>query len=981
MRKIVLFFVFAFALGSAIGEQKEVVINEGWRFIDKDNSEFASVDFDDSRWRLLDLPHDYSAEGEYSPNNAPQNSWLPISDCWYRKSLKWSNSWKGENVFIWFDGAYMDSELYVNGRLVGNRPYGFISFYYNITDYLNSGDNLIALRIRNQGEPTARFYHGSSVYGDTKIITTPKVHIPISGGVFYNVKSVDGDGNAVVELITEVKNDNPNDENVVVKHTLYGSKGEVVCADKSVDVVVKSNLTDTLKSSLVINDVMLWDTENPYLYKLVTQVISNNKVIDSKTTNVGVRTIDFKAETGFYLNGKNIKLKGVCEHMEMLPVGQAIPDDLWRKRITLLKEMGCNAIRTAHNPFTPIFYKLCDEMGMLVVDEIFDGWKRKNANDYGGRFFNEWWKRDVGDWIRRDRNHPCVIMWSIGNETGHGDENGLTDWLHENDYNTRPTTGGNVLFGVDVSGFTGQGGMPGALEKFHAENPTRAVVLTEVPHTIQTRGFYRVPTWWRDKGGAVNSYEPYGTKQIFFDGHPRYRSSYDNCAVRITARTCWKRTKETPWIIGEFRWTGYECFGEAQFMGVEFPKRSYNAGVIDFAGFPKDHYYFYQSQWSDKPMVHILPHWTHCDLEKGTIVPVVAYSNCEEVELFLNGKSLGRQTVRELLDFVWNVPYESGEIRAVAYDKGKEVVSASHKTASNPIRLELEVKSKFSKSADSKVSYVDVKSIDDNGVFVPWSMNRVRFSVDGEVDVLGFENGNPIDSTKGKSLERRLFYGLARGFFRNNHSNGDIGLTAVAILGDTIFEHSTMVAIDVQNAAIRGEQKSKKYSIFYTIDGSEPTTNSKLYNGSFVIDRSLEVRCKIYCDGKEILSVGEKFTKGKNPVFVDPMLLTDEALKNRFKGPFDREMVGRWRSKNCVLQFEKSGVLYEFNDSGYPREVGLWWYDFPNDRFENPDDRGKGEIRWNKKEFGDCEIVMDKNDFKKIRIKRGDKMLELSKEQ
>lgn len=975
MRKIVSVFALAFGLLIANAQQKEILINNGWHFASTDNVEYANTDFDDSAWRVLNLPHDYSAEGEYSPNNSPQNSWLPISNCWYRKSFRWDKVWKDQNVFIWFDGAYMDSELYVNGKLVGNRPYGFISFYYNITDYLNSETNTIALRIRNEGEPTARFYHGSSVYGDTKIITTPKLHIPISGGVFYNVKSVD-EKCAKIELVTEIQNDDEADRKVVIEHSVYDAGGKLVREISSDVISVKSGITDTLQSLLTIDNALLWSVEEPYLYRLVTQIRSGNKIIDSKTTNMGVRTIDFKAATGFYLNGKNIKLKGVCEHMEMLPVGQAIPSDLWRKRIAMLKAMGCNAIRTAHNPFTPIFYQLCDEMGMLVVDEIFDGWKRKSANDYGGRFFREWWKKDVGDWIRRDRNHPCVVMWSIGNETGHGDENGLTDWLHKNDYNTRPTTGGNVLFGVDVSGFTGQGGMPGALEKFHAENPDRAVVLTEVPHTIQTRGFYRVPTWWRDKGGAVNSYEPYGTKQIFFDGHPRYRSSYDNCAVRITARTCWKRTKETPWIIGEFRWTGYECFGEAQFMGVEFPKRSYNAGVIDFAGFPKDHYYFYQSQWSDVPMVHILPHWTHRQLEKGTVVPVVVYSNCEEVELFLNGKSLGKQTMRDMLDFVWNVPYESGEICAVGYNDGKEIVTTLHKTALDPIKLVLDVKSKFSKSADAAVSYVDVKSVDKNGTFVPWSMNRVRFTVDGDVDVLGFESGNPIDSTRGKSLERRLFYGLARGFFQNNYSNGDITLTAAAILGDTIFENNTRVAIDVQLVNIRGEQKSKNYTIYYTLNGGEP----QRYVENFEIDKTTEVSCRIMDGDREILSVTEKFTKGKLPIFIDPMLQTDEVLKDRFKGPFDSEIVGRWRGKDFVLQFEKSGVLYEFNNAGYPHEVGLWWYDFPNDRFENPNDRGKGEIRWNKKGLGECEIIMDSDNFKSIKIKRADSVIELLKE-
>ncbi|MEG1634475.1 MAG: glycoside hydrolase family 2 TIM barrel-domain containing protein [Rikenellaceae bacterium] len=979
MKKTIFVFLFALSYLLVAAQQKEVSISKKWHFSALDSAKHADADFDDSKWQVVNLPHDYSAEGEYNIKNSPQNSWLPISNCWYRKSVRYDKSWKDNIVYIWFDGAYMDSELYVNGTLVGNRPYGFISFYYDITKYIKKGDNQLSLHIRNEGEPTSRFYHGSSVYGDAKIIVAPKLHIPISGGVFYNVESIAG-GKAKIKLITELQNDDTSDHNIQVISKIYDNDAKLVGSSSSDYHMVKCGVTDSLQSLVEFDSAKLWSVENPYLYLLSTQIEKDGKVVDQIYTKIGVRTIDFKAATGFYLNGKNIKLKGTCEHMEMMPVGQAVPKDMWLKRITLLKEMGCNAIRTAHNPFAPIFYQLCDELGMLVVDEIFDGWKRKGANDYGGRFFKEWWKKDVGDWIRRDRNHPSIVMWSIGNETGHGDDNGLTGWLHRNDYNSRPTTGGNVLFGVDVSGFTGQGGMPGALEKFHADNPARAIVLTEVPHTIQTRGFYRVPTWWRDKGGAVNSYEPYGTKQIFFDGHPLYCSSYDNSAVRITARTCWKRTRDTPWIIGEFRWTGYECFGEAQFMGIEFPKRSYNAGVIDFAGFPKDHYYFYQSQWSDKPMVHILPHWTHRYLTEGTVVPVVAYSNCDEVELLLNGRSLGRQKMRDLLDFVWNVPYQKGEIKAVGYNNGEKVVVSSHKTAGDPMRIVVETQSTFSKSSSGTVSYVDVRSVDQNNNFVPWCMNKVKFVVEGDVDILGFENGNPVDSTRGKSLERRLFYGLARGFFQNNYSKGDVSVKAAAILGDTIFMGKTKVAVSIGSVMLRGGEKEKNnYSIYYTLDGSEPTKNSKLYENNFYIDKSTTIKCKIFDGDKELFYLDEKFVKGSVPIFIDPMLQTDEVLKDRFKGPFDSEMIGRWSGDKCVFQFEKSGVIYEFNSSGYPREVGQWWYDFPADRFENPDTIGKGEIRWNNKTLGESVIIMDKNNIRSINIKRGDKVITLTK--
>lgn len=930
-----------------MGQRNEYNINKDWYFTPKDVVGANHPDCDITAWKSIDLPYDYSMEAGYSPVNTPQNSWLPAGNCWFRKNITHKMS-SSERTYIWFDGAYMDSEVYVNGRLAGNRPYGFISFYYDITDLLHEGDNSLCVRIKNEKAPTARFYHGSSIYGNVKLIKVPEMHIPVSGGVFYQVEKCD-EGTASIAIQTEILNKSDSNKKVVVFHALYDSSGNEVAQCVTGTEQVYTQSCRTIEAKLQVQKPQLWDLNTPHLYRLKTTLLVNGKKTDSVSTSVGIRNIEFRNDTGFYLNGRNIKLQGMCEHMEMLPVGQAIPDDLWRKRISLLKSMGCNTIRTSHNPFPPIFYQLCDEIGMMVVDEIFDGWKKKGANDYGGRYFAEWWKKDVEDWVRRDRNHPSIIMWSIGNETGTSDIHRITEEIHKYDKQTRPTSGGNVLWGTDVAGFTGQGGMPGALEKFHEENPERPIVLMEVPHTIQTRGFYRVPTWWRDKGGAVNEIEPYGTRQIFFDGHPRYRSSYDNCAVRINARTCWKRTKKSPWIIGEFRWTGYECFGEAQFMGIEYPKRSYNAGIIDFAGFPKDHFYFYQSQWTEKPMVYLLPHWTHPELEKGTEVPVVAYSNCDEVELFLNGHSLGKKPASELLDFVWKVPYEAGEIKAVGYKNKKRCATASHKTASFPVSLSMEVDSPMGAIVDEKVSYVSVSSKDKKGNMVPWTCNKVKFKVDGDVKVLGFENGNPIDGTHNKVHERTLFYGLARGFFQNVSSQGDIRVIAGSILGDTLFNDNTMVAIDVKSVMLRGNGRKEKFEIYYTTDGSIPTKRARCYSKPFELNSSTLVKAVAYSDGKEVLSLEERFTQGSQEKYVDPMLRTDEVLKNNFAGPFDKEIVGKWVEENTKTTyfFDAKGNLFQFVGDGYfPKLLGKWWYDYPNDKFENPDSVGSGEVKW-----------------------------------
>lgn len=944
--RYICFLILLFPL-IASGQRQSLNLNEGWYFSDQKCAEAFLPDYDDSSWEQLDLPHDYSMNGDYDSINTPQNAWLPIADCWYRKKIQYDASWSGKRLYLWFDGVYMDSEVYVNGKLVGNRPYGFISFYFDITDFVHPGDNVICVRAKNEKAPTARFYHGSGIYGYTELLIVPEIHIPVSGGVFCHTISC-SEKEAVVDISTEVLNNGEKAQKVLVRHILMNADGSEVLRSELSEVQLMALEKDTLSGRISVLKPRLWDCETPNLYKLCTEVLINGIVEDRIYTSVGIRTIDYNPNTGFYLNGKNIKLQGVCEHMEMLPVGFAIPDDLWRKRIMLLKNMGCNAIRTAHNPFPPKFYELCDELGMMIVDEIFDGWRRKGANDYGGRFFAKWWKKDVEDWIRRDRNHPSVIMWSVGNETGDTDIHNITEHIHLHDAWTRPTSGGNVLYGTDISGFTGQGGMPGALEKFHEENPERAIVLTEVPHTIQTRGFYRVPTWWRDKGGAVNEYKPYGTKQIFFDGLPRYRSSYDNCAVRLNARMSWKRTKNTPWIIGEFRWTGYDCLGESQFMGAEFPKRSYNAGIIDFAGFPKDHYYFYQSQWTQKPMVHILPHWTHPELKKGQEVPVVVYSNCDEVELFLNDKSLGRKKTGDLLDFVWQVPYVQGKIEAIGYNKGIISVSACHQTASYPEKLILSVDNPYEEKADGTVAYLDISSVDGEGNFVPWTCNEILFHVSGRTTVLGFENGNPIDGMNNKNLKRRFFYGLARGFFQNTTNDVPVKVTAATILGDTLFEDKTQVSIAVSSVMLRGRSTTDKYEIYYTLNGEKPDNNSLHYERAFMIKKNKQIRAAIYCNGERLFELKENFRKGKVTQFIDPMLQTEDVLKNKFVGPFDKEVIGRWSINETTYLFEKTGVLYEFSGKYFPKRVGQWWYDYPNDKFENPDDRGRGEIKWDK---------------------------------
>lgn len=607
----------------------EQSLDANWRFFLGDPAEAKTASFDDTHWRNLNVPHDWSIEGDYNATNATATycAYLPSGIGWYRRVIDLPDAWQGQIITLEFEGVYMNSEVWLNGVRVGGRPYGYSTFTCDLTTHLKPGHNLLAVRVDNTLEPSARWYHGCGIYGHVRLIVTDPVHVPMSG-VFIQTPTITTAA-AAVRAEIEVQNDSKTIADVDVRSEIIAPDGILVASITTKDRVAAGK-TNILKQNLEVKQPALWALESPALYTLKTQVVRAEKIVDEIAARFGIRSLKFDANTGFFINGQSVKLKGVCEHQGGSPVGAAMPEALLERRLAQLKEMGCNAIRVAHNPQLPAFYDLCDRMGLLVMDEIFDGWHTKAPEDYGGRFFNEWWQRDVTDWVRRDRNHPSVIFWSIGNETGKTDEYKITELIHVLD-TTRPTTGGAVIYGVDVAGFNG-GIVPkdAVLEAFHRENPTCPIVMTEEPHTFQTRGFYRTQnSVFKD----MDTLPDYATPEVFTGGHSAYRSSYDNVGRRLVARNCWKRTLARPWVMGEFRWTGFDYLGEAAWSGKESLAREFNFGVLDLAGFPKDHYYFYQSIWTDKPMVHLLPHWTHPGLE-GKTFPVVAYANAEEVELF-----------------------------------------------------------------------------------------------------------------------------------------------------------------------------------------------------------------------------------------------------------------------------------------------------------------------------------------------------------
>jgi beta-galactosidase len=450
-----------------------------------------------------------------------------------------------------------------------------------------------------------------------------------------------------------------------------------------------------------------------------------------------------------------------------------------------------------------------------------------------------------------------------------------------------------------------------------------------------------------------NYYPPYNDKQIFFDGHPRYSSSYDNAGVRITARQSWKRTQENPWILGEFRWTGFDYLGEASFGGGQWPARIWNFGIIDLCGFPKDHYYFYQSQWTQEPMVHILPHWTHPGME-GVEIPVVGYSNCDAMELFLNGQSLGRKTPGELLDFVWKVPYRPGELKAVGYRDGRAAATKIVQTAQSPTEIKLSADNVNLEPHKSDISHLTITIQDEANHVVPWACNRIDFKIDGPVRLLGFDNGDPLDVTSHRERYRNTFNGLALGIFQGVEEEGPIEITAAGILGRPRFEEKTTVAIDVSRIALRGQLKDADFDVTYSVNGSGPVP----YTGPFELSETAAVNAFIKKNAEQFITLESKFIKGPLPKVTDVRFKNPEPrIQQTIDGPAAKELVGEWvlvKDKKLAASnrvevksspefiFTPTGSAFVVED-GKKRLFGFWTYEYPENP-KNSADVGNGKM-------------------------------------
>lgn len=869
---IILLAVFSWSSAQRIS------FDEDWKFNLGDLAGAEQPAFDDSGWQELDLPHDWSIEGEYSEDNPMGDmcGYLPAGIGWYRKTITVPDYWKGKHVEIAFDGVFMNSTVWANGRELGTRPYGWISFAYDISEeILDAMKITFAVRVDNEKQPAARWYAGSGIYARTWIDVKGKVYIPASG-VFVHTEGPD------VHVETEITGDPGEGIKFCLLTTIRDVSGRAVANTANKFSVVPGD-TSLVRQTITLQDPLLWSVEDPNLYTVENEVMVGRERTDRVETRFGVRDIEWKPETGMWLNGKNVKLRGVCNHQDGGAFGAAVPEKILRFRLQQLKDMGCNAFRTAHNPQTPEFYDMCDEMGMLVMDEIFDGWHKKAEHDYGAYHYDQWWRRDVTDWIRRDRNHPSIVIYSVGNET-RGEKAGeaLVELCHQVD-NTRPVTSGHSASDfMDVYGVNGGSEKMGFFETLEKD---RVFIGTEHTHTWQVRGFYRTRTWYRD-GYPNERQKPYYYPDLTEDevftydwtdaaGRTHYKqvfnSSYDNAMVRLTARQNIELLRDIPHFAGSFRWTGHDYIGEAGYLHGGWPFKSFMGGAIDMANFEKDLYYLYQSQWTSTPMLHILPHWTHPTLEEGVEIPVWAYSNCDEVELFLNGESLGRKSPGKKWDKMqcqWMVGWNPGELKAAAYKNGKKVVEKVIRSAGPPARIALSVDGKPLADKAKDIVQVRVTTTDENGEFYPYGENRTYFQVMGPGKIRALDNGSPIDTEKHfEATDRIAFFGLTRAYVESTDNAGDISLVAGCILGEKRQITSKKVSIDVQTIVLRGNKPELDIKVFCTIDGTEPTKSSPRYDGSFEVKPGTTLRALVTADNVPVLRMEERFGTDEGFVF------------------------------------------------------------------------------------------------------------------
>ena len=785
------------------GEQ--LSFNKGWLFVKGEQSGAEQAAFDDSGWRALDLPHDWAIEGPFDVKYNARAGGLPFHGTgWYRKHFTVPAEQQGKRVKLVFDGAMSLANVWVNGTLVAERPYGYTTFFMDITDVVKAGEeNVVAVRLTPE-DMSSRWYPGAGLYRNTWIEYNEQVHFS-HWATFVSTPEV-REKSAQVKIVTSVENHKSVEVSMVLSQKILDPSGKEAARGERSIMLAPGEQKDVIQL-FDVEDIIRWDVDAPNLYKLKTLISAGEKTLDAYETPFGIRSIEFSATEGFKLNGRYMKLNGVCMHHDLGPLGGAVNSRAVERQMEIMKSMGVNAIRTSHNPPSPELLEACDRLGLMVQDEAFDCWQIPKVSNGYNKYFDDWYEDDLRSMIRRDRNHPSVIMWSIGNEIieQHDKDKGwiwaklLSEICHDED-RSRPTTAGfnsypgsvlnKLAENIDVVGLNY---FPYHYEELMEQHPEMIVYGSETSSCVSSRGVYHLP---------IEPYKTHESKQV---------SSYDLIGPpwAYPPDVEFLYQDRFPQLLGEFIWTGFDYLGEPTpyggrdnstngYWNDDWPTRSSFFGAVDLCGFPKDRYYMYQSQWTEEAMVHLLPHWNWKGME-GQEIPVYAYTNCEEAELFLNGKSLGKKVKGvdmpdQYVDYHgvkaqmwptpyrlrWDVPYSAGELKVVAYKDGRALAEEVINTAGKPYRVELIPDRKTIYADGLDLSFITVRVLDKKGNLCPEATNLVYFHVSGTGSLRAVGNGNPSTDASFQVAYRKAFSGKCLVIVEAGEEAGEITVKATS---------------------------------------------------------------------------------------------------------------------------------------------------------------------------------------------------------
>lgn len=778
-----------------------------------ENVAYTQGSFNDSGWRSLNLPHDWAIEGDFVQELPGETGKRPYDGIgWYRKHFTISNTDQGKQIYLDLDGAMSHPTVWLNGKFVGGWTYGYSSFRLDLTPYLNfNGENVLAVRLENLPE-SSRWYPGAGIYRNVWLVKTPKVHVG-HWGTYVTTPQISKEA-ATVNIKTTVNNDSGNSVAAQIQTSVYEIDaadrkiGKAVAVSEKSAINLNANAAGVSETNLTIKNPRLWNTVTPNRYVAISEIVQNGKTIETYETPFGVRSIRFDANQGFFLNGEKVYLKGVCQHHDLGALGSAINTRALERQIEILKEMGVNSIRTSHNPPAPELLDLADKMGILIMDEAFDAWaNRKKINDYH-LIFADWHEKDWRSQIRRDRNHPSIILWSTGNEISeqrsvdkHYISVNLTKIVREEDPTRQIIVGANFANAgyngfqktIDVFGYNYK---PQEYAKFRAANPAMPLLGSETASTVSSRGEYFFPVV-EDKSKGQSDFQ---------------MSSYDLYAPpwATTPDTEFEGQDRNPFVAGEYVWTGFDYLGEPtpynadttnllnfanpaeqakmaeelKSLGkIKVPSRSSYFGIVDLCGFKKDRFYIYQARWRpDLPMAHILPHWNWAE-RVGQITPVHVYTSGDEAELFLNGRSLGRKKRGEFkYRLRWDdVVYSPGELKVVAYKNGRKWAEDTVKTTGAAASISMSADRAKIKADGADLSYITVKITDQNGLTVPRSKNRIDFEISGAGEIVATDNGDATDHESFQNKSRRAYNGMALVIVRSiKGKSGKVTVRAVS---------------------------------------------------------------------------------------------------------------------------------------------------------------------------------------------------------